>query len=103
MTERRDLEDGKAWLLARLDRGVHPLDGMDPEAVRATIAELRGLEPEPWTEAWGALSDRYAAAAERAGSVAGRRRSPWRARHRRWGGRPPWPRCRVGRQGRCLI
>jgi len=38
---------GKAWLLGRLDRGVHPLDGMELEAARATIAKLRGLEPEP--------------------------------------------------------
>jgi hypothetical protein len=26
---------------------VHPLDGMELEAARATIAKLRGLEPEP--------------------------------------------------------
>lgn len=30
MTERRTLEDGKAWLLDRLARRVHPVDGLDP-------------------------------------------------------------------------
>ena len=29
------LDAGKAWLLARLERGAHPLDGLDPDAARA--------------------------------------------------------------------
>ena len=91
MTETRELDDGKAWLLARLDRGVHPLDGMDPEAARATIAGLRGLEPEPWTEAWGALSDRYAAAADQAADVAGRREALVQAYRAAFMGRYPTP------------
>ena len=45
MTER--LEEGKAWLRQRLERGAHPLDGLDPDAARAAIHGLTGLEPEP--------------------------------------------------------
>ena len=47
------LAAGKEWLLARLDVGAHPLDGLDPEAARRTIEALTGLDPEPWTAAWG--------------------------------------------------
>ena len=54
---------GKAWLLTRLERGAHPLDGLDPDAARATIDALTGLDPEPWTAAWGGLADDFAARA----------------------------------------
>lgn len=54
------LAAGKAWLLARLERGAHPLDGLDPDAARATIDGLTGLDPEPWTTAWGGLADDFA-------------------------------------------
>lgn len=91
MTERRELKDGQAWLRARLERGVHPLDGMDPDSARATIAQLRGLEPEPWTEAWGALSDRYAAAARHAGATADRRDALMQAYRAAFMGRYPTP------------
>lgn len=60
------LPAGKAWLLTRLERGAHPLDGLDPDAARATIDGLTGLDPEPWTAAWGALADEFAARAEAA-------------------------------------
>lgn len=68
MTETRSLEDGRQWLLARLDAGAHPLDGLDPEAARATIESLSGLDPESWTNAWGSLADRYVAQARHASS-----------------------------------
>ena len=55
---------GKAWLLTRLERGAHPLDGLDPDAARATIDALTGLDPEPWTAAWGGLAGAFAARAE---------------------------------------
>ena len=48
------LEAGKAWLLERLDRGSHPLDGLDRQEARRTVEGLSGLGPEPWTTAWGA-------------------------------------------------
>jgi hypothetical protein len=91
VTERRDLEDGRAWLLARLERGIHPLDGLDPEAARATIAQLQGLEPEPWTAAWGELSDRYGAAAAQAGSTADKRDALFHAYRAAFMGRYPTP------------
>lgn len=64
---RRTLEDARAWLLGRLERGIHPLDGLDPEATRAAIDALPSLDPEPWAETWGSAADAFAerAAAER--------------------------------------
>lgn len=44
MTEARDLDKGRAWLLARLDAGAHPLDGLDPQAYRAAFM---GRYPTP--------------------------------------------------------
>ena len=61
------LQDGKAWLLTRLERGAHPLDGLDPDAARTTIDSLAGLDPEPWTAAWGALAEDFADRARVAG------------------------------------
>jgi esterase FrsA len=66
MTETRTLEDGKAWLLERLERQIHPVDEVDPETARETIEALEGLDPEPWTSAWGSAAERYAARAEAA-------------------------------------
>ncbi len=60
MTETRTLEDGKAWLLERLERRAHPLHELDPEIGRATIEGLEGLDPESWTAAWGAAADEAA-------------------------------------------
>ncbi len=50
-----------------LERGGHPLDGLDPEAARRTISALRGLDPEAWTAAWGGLADEFAERAESGG------------------------------------
>jgi esterase FrsA len=72
----QSLQDGKSWLLERLDRGAHPLDGLDPDAARATIDGLTGLDPEPWTAAWGALADDFAARA-RAASDRSEQRDLW--------------------------
>ena len=91
VTESRDLEDGRAWLLARLDTGVHPLDGLDAEAARATIKQLQGLEPEPWTAAWGELSDRFAACAQDAGAPETRHAALMQAYRAAFMGRYPTP------------
>lgn len=56
----RTLENGKAWLRQHLDRGAHPLDGLDPAAARTTIDGLTGLDPASWTAAWGSLADEFA-------------------------------------------
>jgi esterase FrsA len=70
------LAAGKEWLLARLEKGAHPLDGLDPDAARATIDSLTGLDPEPWTAAWGGLADDFAAQA-RAADGPGQERELW--------------------------
>ena len=60
------LEVGKTWLRERVERGLHPVDGLDRAAALATIDRLGGLEPEPWTAAWGTLAEDYAAQARAA-------------------------------------
>ncbi|HVW17834.1 MAG TPA: alpha/beta fold hydrolase [Solirubrobacteraceae bacterium] len=72
---------GKQWLLTRLDAGLHPLEGLEPEAARRTVEGLEGLEPEPWTAAWGGLAEEFAA---RAQAAAGRdeRRHLWTQAYR---------------------
>lgn len=54
------LEAGKAWLRERVERGLHPVDGLDRAAALATIERLSGLEPGPWTAAWGELAEDFA-------------------------------------------
>ena len=63
-TGQRSLEDGRAWLLQRLEHGIHPLDGLDESAARTAIESLAGLDPESWAAAWGAAADRFAAAGD---------------------------------------
>lgn len=66
IAETPELETGKAWLRVRLERRVHPLDHLDPEAAARTIDGLTGLDPESWTNAWGTLADEFVARAEAA-------------------------------------
>jgi dipeptidyl aminopeptidase/acylaminoacyl peptidase len=54
------LDAGKAWLRERVERGLHPIDGLDRAAALATIERLSGLEPEPWAAAWGGLAEDFA-------------------------------------------
>jgi esterase FrsA len=68
--ETSELEAGKVWLRVRLERRVHPLDHLDPEAAARTIDGLTGLDPEPWTTAWGTLADEFVARAEAAQGTA---------------------------------
>jgi esterase FrsA len=86
----RSLADGRAWLLQRLERGVHPLDGLDVDAARKAIDALE-LEPEPWAAAWGEAADRFAAAAEAAPDAASRREALLQAYRFSFLGRYPVP------------
>jgi hypothetical protein len=45
MTETRTLEDGRDWLLTRLEKGIHPVDELDPDVAREVIEGLAGLDP----------------------------------------------------------
>ena len=87
----RSLEDGRAWLLQRLELGVHPLDGLDVDVARETIAVLDGLEPEAWARAWGAAADRFAAEAAAAADTASRRKALLQAYRFSFVGRYPVP------------
>jgi acetyl esterase/lipase len=91
MTERRTLEDGRAWLLERLERGVHPFGGIDPAVARSAIEGLGGLDPESWAVAWGAVADRDAAAAEAATDRTAEREAWLQAYHASFLGRYPVP------------
>jgi pimeloyl-ACP methyl ester carboxylesterase len=85
------LAAGKAWLLTRLERGAHPLDGLDPEAAALTIEGLTGLDPEPWTAAWGALGDDFARRARAARDRAEQRELWFQAYRAAFMGRYPVP------------
>ena len=63
---RRTIEEGRQWLLERLERRASPLNSIDPEAAREAIGALPGLDPEPWTATWCARAEDYAVAARRA-------------------------------------
>jgi len=90
MTESR-LEEGKAWLRQRLERGAHPLDGLDPDAARTTIDGLSGLDPGPWTAAWGALADDFVRRAQAASDCATQREMWLQAYRAAFMGRYPVP------------
>jgi esterase FrsA len=85
------LADGKQWLLARLERGAHPLDGLDPASARATIDALTGLDPEAWTAAWGGLADEFAERARAAPEAAEQRELWFQAYRAAFMGRYPVP------------
>ncbi|MFZ0378145.1 MAG: alpha/beta fold hydrolase [Solirubrobacteraceae bacterium] len=85
------LAAGKGWLVARLEKGAHPLDGLDPDAARATIDSLTGLDPEPWTAAWGGLADDFAAQARAADDPAHERELWFQAYRAAFMGRYPVP------------
>ncbi len=85
------LANGKAWLLTRLERGAHPLDGLDPDAARSTIDALTGLDPEPWTAAWGALADDFGARAQASTDRATERELWFQAYRAAFMGRYPVP------------
>jgi esterase FrsA len=90
-TADQTLDAGKSWLLTRLARGAHPLDGLDPDAARRTIDSLTGLDPEPWTAAWGGLADEFAAAAQGASDRAEERDQWFQAYRAAFMGRYPVP------------
>ena len=49
MTETRTLDDGKAWLLDRMDRGLHPVvPRVDPEVGERHEAVGGGAPRLPW-------------------------------------------------------
>ena len=66
-TSRRDRAPrprGRAGLAAGpAGPGRPPARRPGPRRRRATIRALEGLEPQPWTAAWGAQADRFAARA----------------------------------------
>ena len=70
MTETRTLEDGRAWLLQRLEKQIHPVDEVDPDVAREVVEGLEGLDPVSWTDAWGQAAERFAARAEAASDPA---------------------------------
>jgi esterase FrsA len=85
------LDSGKAWLRERVERGLHPIDGVERDAALSTIAGLAGLEPEPWTAAWGGLAEDYARQARAATEPAERHHLWWQAYQAAFLGRYPVP------------
>jgi esterase FrsA len=90
-TGQRTLDDGRAWLLQRVELGAHPLDGLDEDAARAAIESLEGLDPESWAAAWGGAAERFAAEAGEAADPVARREALLQAYGFAFIGRYPVP------------
>ena len=91
MTELRTLDDGRAWLLERLERGLHPFGGIESGAARAAIDGLGGLDPESWAATWEAVADDFVAEAETATDPTAEREAWLQAYHASFLGRYPVP------------
>jgi esterase FrsA len=89
--EERSLEDGRTWLRQRLERGIHPLDGLDSAAAAAAIEGLSGLDPEAWASCWGDVAERYATEAASMTDTAARREAWLQAYRFSFVGRYPVP------------
>jgi esterase FrsA len=57
----RTLTEVKAEALARAERKVYPLIGLDPDDVRAALASITTTDRDEWAAAWSAVGDRYEA------------------------------------------
>jgi esterase FrsA len=90
-SETSALEAGREWLRVRLERRLHPLDGLDPDAAARTIDALKGLDPESWSEAWGGLADEFVSRAQAATDRESERRLWWQAYQAAFVGRYPVP------------
>ncbi len=91
MSDPDALHAGRAWLLDRVERGVHPVDGLDADAARRAIAGLTGLGPEPWTETWGTLAEDFARQARQTMDRPARHELWLQAYHAAFLGRYPVP------------
>jgi len=60
----RTLYEIKEEAIARVDRGGHPLIGLDPADVREAFQHIRTRDGDEWAAAWIAIGDRYRARAE---------------------------------------
>jgi dienelactone hydrolase len=58
----RTFAEVKAEALARAERKVYPLIGLDPADVREALAAIATNDRDEWAAAWCAVGDRYAAA-----------------------------------------
>jgi esterase FrsA len=94
ITGKRTLPNAKEWLLTHLEQKRHPLNSIDDELARRTIAALPSLDPEPWAQTWLATADELAADAERleeAGDRAAARAAWWQSYQFAFLGRYPAP------------
>jgi esterase FrsA len=68
----RTLEELKAEIHARAERGAYPLGGLKPDDVREALSRITSLDRDEWAAAWSAVGERYAVRAkteEAAGDV----------------------------------
>lgn len=90
----RDLDGARAWLRDKLDRGAHPFVHIDRVEAARVVDGLRGIEPEPWSEAWLSGASHFeslAEASEQAGDREHARDAWWQAYSFAFLGRYPVP------------
>jgi esterase FrsA len=61
----KTLDEAKAWMHDRLKRRIHPMNSIEADS-GGLIDQLRGLDPDAWTEVWGRAGDASFAEAQRA-------------------------------------
>ena len=77
----RDLEQLKAEVQRRADRGMPPLGGIAPEDARSALSGITSLEREPWALAFSAVADQHGERAQSLGAKdrAGAAKEYWQA------------------------
>ena len=60
----RDLEQLKAEVQRRADRGMPPLGGISPEDAKAALARIRSLDRDEWAGAFSRVGDQHRQRAE---------------------------------------
>lgn len=60
----RTLDELKAEILRRVERGIMPLGGIGADDARAALAAIDSLDREQWARAWSAVAERHFARAQ---------------------------------------
>lgn len=67
----RTLDELKAEILRRVERGLTPVGGLRVEDARTALAAIDSLDREQWARAWSAVAERHHAAADAAQATDG--------------------------------
>lgn len=77
----RTLEELKAEVMRRVERGIMPLGGIGVDAAKAALGAIDSLSREQWAQAWSAVAEKHyaRAQAEEASNPSQAAKSYWNA------------------------